>query len=181
MPLQPRERRAPTDLDGYRQHLATSQDKTISLLCTGTKEDPPYHTPALTKSMPLQPCPRRVPAEPDGYRQHLASCPDRTTKLLAPQGAETTLHMWCQRQLKSCPFNPDHDARRVPAEPDGYRQHLATCPYEQQNCSAMELGTTFHTMFQRRQKPCHFNSHPDTHAMNKIGIASTLLPALTEE
>ncbi|XP_075736321.1 uncharacterized protein LOC142776473 [Rhipicephalus microplus] len=28
-------------------------------------------------------------------------------------------------QRKPCPFNPDHDA---PAEPDGYLQHLATCP-----------------------------------------------------
>ncbi|KAL1430214.1 hypothetical protein MTO96_015279 [Rhipicephalus appendiculatus] len=30
-----------------------------------------------------------------------------------------------RRRLKPCPFNPDHDA---PAEPEEYRQHLATCP-----------------------------------------------------
>ncbi|KAL3245756.1 hypothetical protein MRX96_058282 [Rhipicephalus microplus] len=52
---------------------------------------------------------------------------------------------------------------------------------DQQNCCAMRLGTTLHTMFQRRQKPCHFNSHPDTHPLNKISIAYILLPTLTEQ
>ncbi|KAL3245755.1 hypothetical protein MRX96_058281 [Rhipicephalus microplus] len=84
--------------------------RTMNLLCAGTREDPPYDMPVLTKPMPLRLSPRGAPVEPDGYCQNLGTSPDRPMKLLCAAAREDPPYN-VPALTRAMPFNPDHKTR----------------------------------------------------------------------
>ncbi|KAL3245757.1 hypothetical protein MRX96_058283 [Rhipicephalus microplus] len=98
---------------------------------------------------------------------------DRTTKLLCPTGSRDDASYDVPSPTKAMPLQPG--PRRFPLNWMGIASTWLPAHTEQQNCSAMVLGTPLPTMFQRRQKPCHFNADHDTLPLNKIVIASPWL------
>ncbi|KAL3245752.1 hypothetical protein MRX96_058278 [Rhipicephalus microplus] len=72
----------------------------------------------------------------------------------------TTFDTMCQRQLKPCPFNSDHDVRPLS------RMGIAST-WEDPSYNVPVLT-----------KPCSFNPEHDVRPLNWMGIASTWLLSL---